>query len=73
MWTTECCVPLAKTEFKIFLVRQTYKKLKKYTSDIKESGIRLFFGPKGLSYAPFATSGGMKLVKNPWLSLYSDN
>jgi hypothetical protein len=31
------------------------KKLKKYKSDIKESGIRLFFGPTGLSYAPFAT------------------
>jgi len=39
------------------------KKLKKYKSDIKESGIRLFFGPRGLSYAPFATSGGMKTTE----------
>ena len=39
------------------------KKLKKYKSDIKESDIRLFFGPRGLSYAPFATSGGMKTTE----------
>ena len=39
------------------------KKLLKYKSDIKESGIRLFFGPRGLSYAPFATSGGMKTTE----------
>ena len=38
-------------------------KLKKCKSDIKESGIRLFFGPRGLSYAPFATSGGMKTTE----------
>jgi hypothetical protein len=37
--------------------KQKQKKLKKYKSDIKESGIRLFFGPRGISYAPFATSG----------------
>ena len=39
------------------------KKLKTYKSDIKESGIRLFFCPRGLSYAPFATFGGMKTTE----------
>ena len=36
------------------------KLLKKYRFDIKESGMRLFFGPRGVSYAAFATSGRMR-------------
>ena len=45
----------------------------KSTNPTKESGIRLFFGPNGLSYAPFATSGKMKTSENPRISLYLDN